>query len=75
VRPEQLKSYAEVLAQYHLSYEGKFVNGQFLNKGRTERRHVMATGLTLIGKEANRVAESGEGDPIYSVVEQFQSAR
>lgn len=44
VRTKQLKTYAEVLAQYHLSCEDKFVNGQFLNKGRTERRHVWQRG-------------------------------
>jgi hypothetical protein len=74
VQPEQLKTYAEVLEQYHLSPEDKFENGQFLDRGRTERRHVVATGFVWIGKEANRVAESGEADPIWSAVEEFTGA-
>lgn len=66
---DQLKSYSEVLAQYHLSCEDKFLNGHFLERGRTERRHVVAIGLTLIGKEANRVGESGEVDPTVKTIE------
>ena len=73
IRPEQLKTYAEVLAQYHLSCEDKFENGQFLDQGRTERRHVVVTGVEWIGKEANRVGESGEAYPIWSAVEEFTS--
>jgi len=60
IPPDRLKTYAEALAQYHLSREDKFENGQFLDRGRTERRHVIETGFKLIGKEANRVGESGE---------------
>ena len=59
------------LAQYHLSCEDKFDNGRFLDRGRTERRHVIATKIIWIGKEANRVGESGETDPVYSAVEIF----
>jgi hypothetical protein len=59
------------LAQYHLSCEDKFENGQFLDGGRTKRRHVVATGFVWIGKEANQVGESGEADPIWSAVEEF----
>jgi hypothetical protein len=69
---EQLKTYQEVLAQYHLSCEGKFANGDFRDRGRTKRRHVCATGFVLIGKEANRVGESGEADPTVVVVEVFK---
>ena len=71
VRPEQLKTYAETLAQYHLSPELKFENGEFCDRGRTERRHVVATGLVWIGKEANQVGESGEADPLWSAMEEF----
>jgi hypothetical protein len=71
VRPDQLKSYAKTLEQYHLSSENKFENGNFRNRGRTERRHVLATGFAWIGKEANQVGESGEADPIWSAVEEF----
>jgi hypothetical protein len=73
VGPVQLKTYAEVLAQYHLSCEDKFENGQFLDRGRTERRHVVATGVAWIGKEANRVGESGDADPISTTIEAFLS--
>ena len=72
IGPDQLKTYAEALAQYHLSCEDKFANGQFLDRGRTERRHVIATHFVLIGKEANRVGESGETDPVTSAVEEFE---
>ena len=34
----------------HLSPEAKFANGQYLDRGRTVRRHVIATVLTLIGQ-------------------------
>ena len=74
VEPKQLKTYAEALAQYHLSPESKFENGQFLDRGRTERRHIVATGFVWIGKEANMVGESGENDPIYSCLEEFGQA-
>ena len=65
---DQLKTYAEALAQYHLSPESKFENGRHWDRGRTERRHVVATGFVLIGKEANRVGESGEEDPVGCAV-------
>lgn len=71
IAPEHLKTYDEVLAQYHLSPEAKFANGQYLDRGRTERRHVVATHLVLIGKEANRVGESGESDPTSPAVTRF----
>ena len=71
IRAEQLKTYADVLLQYHLSPEHKFANGDHWDRGRTERRHVVATGQVWIGKEANRVGESGEADPIWSAVEEF----
>lgn len=72
VDPEELKTYAEVLAQYHLSCEDKFNNGQFLDRGRTARRHVVATGFVWIGKEANQVGESGESHPIIPAVQEFK---
>ena len=73
VEPTQLKTYAEVLCQYHLSSENKFENGQFLDRGRTERRHIVATEFVLIGKEANMVGESGAADPIVSAIEEFKT--
>jgi len=66
VRPGELKTYAEVLAQYHLSSEDRFLNGQFRHRGRTERRHVVATRFVCIGKGANqgRRERRGGSDPV-----------
>ena len=72
VKPEHLRTYAEMLAQYHISAESKFENGQFLDRGRTGRRHVVATGIVLIGKEANQVRLSGEADPVISAMQEFE---
>src|SRR3984957_2933626 len=35
----------------------KFLNGDFCDRGRTERRHVFATQILHIGKEANKWEE------------------
>lgn len=51
---EYLKTYLRVLAQYHLHPEAKFLNANFLDTGTTIRRHVLATDIRCIGKEANR---------------------
>lgn len=64
VLSEQLKTCAEALRAYHLSPETKFENGDFFDRGRTERRHVKAVAVRLIGKEANKVGEAGEPDAI-----------
>ena len=72
IAADQLKTYAEALAQYHLSREGKFDNGQFLDRGRTERRHILATGFNWIGKEANQINESGAHHPVYSATTKFR---
>lgn len=48
-----LKTYREALAQYHLSPESKFLNGERLDFGITRRRHVEAVSINHIGKEAN----------------------
>jgi hypothetical protein len=53
----ELKTFAEALAQYHLRPEAKFLNGEFCDRGCTERRHVIATQLVHIGKEANKWEE------------------
>jgi hypothetical protein len=52
--PETLLSYREALAQYHLRPESKFSNGDFADRGRTERRHVQVAGIVHVGKEANK---------------------
>jgi DNA polymerase family B len=57
VRANTLATYAEALAQYHLRPEAKFLNGDFFDRGRTERRHVVALQILHIGKEANKWEE------------------
>jgi hypothetical protein len=52
-----LKTYREALAQYHLSPESKFLNGDFTDHGRTERRHVQVAAIIHIGKEADKWEE------------------
>ena len=51
------KSYTEALAQYHLHPEMKFLNGDYIDRGATQRRHVRAIGIRFIGKEANHWEE------------------
>ena len=75
VAPELLMSYTEALAQYHLRPELKFLNGDFCDRGRTERRHVIATQIVHIGKEANKweqqhfLGEDEEAEIEYGVAE------
>jgi hypothetical protein len=40
---DQLKTYAQALAQYHLRPEAKFENGDYCDRGPTRRRQVQAT--------------------------------
>jgi len=63
VEVDALKTYAEALAQFHLSTEDKFENGDFADDGLTRRRHVQVESVGMIGKEANKVGESGASDP------------
>ena len=45
--------------------EAKFLNGEYCDRGRTERRHVVAAQILHIGKEANKWEEQyflGEDD-------------
>lgn len=53
VNPAILRTYAEALAQYHISPEAKFLNGHFLDRGTTRRRHVAVAYIQHIGKEAD----------------------
>ena len=59
-----LKTYAEALRLYHLSPEEKFENGGPWDTGQTKRWHVKVKQIRLIGKEANKVGDYGEIDPI-----------
>jgi hypothetical protein len=54
---DRLKTYAEALSDYHLHPESKFLNGDYLDRGATERRHVHVSAIRAIGKEANRWEE------------------
>ncbi|MCP9223807.1 hypothetical protein MKP08_13750 [Erythrobacter sp. LQ02-29] len=55
VSADALQSYVEVVAQYHLHPESKFLGGGFVDRGTTRRRHNRATGIHHIGKEANEL--------------------
>ncbi len=55
-----MQSYSGALARYHLSPEWKFEGAAFMDRGETRRRHVVATSVELIGKEANGVGVFGE---------------
>ena len=57
VGPQLLKTYRQALAQYHLSPESKFLNGEPYDQGPTRRRHVEVIAIHHIGKEANRWEE------------------
>lgn len=68
VSSDQLKNYAECLSRYHLSPEDKFLNADYLDTGETLRRHVVADCIRLIGKEANKVGDAGDADPVSDTV-------
>lgn len=53
VQLDDLASYADVLSGYHLHPESKFLNGDYLDRGATRRRHIEAASTTHIGKESN----------------------
>jgi DNA-binding phage protein len=57
VPADRLKTYAEALADYHIHPETKFLNGEYIDRGPTLRRHVRVAGVRHIGKEANRWEE------------------
>src|SRR5262245_40232359 len=57
VDSDLLSTYRSVLAQYHLSPESKFLNGEPFDSGPTQRRHVVVAAIHHIGKEANKWEE------------------
>ena len=57
VSPEWLRSYADVLRAYHIHAETKFLNGRPADSGTTRRRHIFATVIESIGKEADNWEE------------------
>jgi hypothetical protein len=57
VSVDRLQTYAEMLAAYPFRAEGKFLNGRPYDSGHTQRHHIVATSINLIGKEAERMEE------------------
>jgi hypothetical protein len=57
IPPNQLKTYVRALRHYHDHPEAKFLNGEWVNRGPTMRRHVVARSIRHIGKEANKLDE------------------
>jgi len=57
--PGDLKTYADALEYYHIHPESKFLNGDYLDRGPTRRRHVFIVSREVqhIGKEADRLEE------------------
>jgi len=73
VPASELQTYREAIARYHLHPESKFSNGDYVDRGTTCRRHIRASTIRYIGKEANEIdrqqvlgAES-EPDPKYGL--------
>lgn len=48
-----LKTYSQVLAQYHQHSEAPFRGGSYVQRGTLSRRHVQAIAIRHIGKEAH----------------------
>jgi hypothetical protein len=69
---DKLLTYRQVLAQYHLHPDPKFAGADYLDSGVTERRHIEASGIQYIGKEANRweeqfyLGENPEAQLVYA---------
>jgi hypothetical protein len=52
-----LRTYAEALRQYHIHPETKFIGGSHTQSGPLTRRHIFASAVEYIGKEADRWEE------------------
>ena len=59
---ELLQTCQDALVRYPHSPESKFENADYFDRGEARRRHVVATHVELIGKEANGVGEFGEAE-------------
>lgn len=57
IKRQHLKTYLDSLNQYHLHPESKFLNGDFLDSEKTQRRHIIVKSINYIGKEANKWEE------------------
>jgi hypothetical protein len=55
VSATDLQTYREAIAQYHLHPESKFLNGDYVDRATTRRRHIRASAIRYIGKEANEL--------------------
>lgn len=75
VEGAELKTVQDALRQFHLSPEDKFANAGPWDVGVTERRHVIAQDITAIGKEANKVGEAGQGDPVVSAMAEYSTSK
>ncbi|WP_290748761.1 hypothetical protein [Henriciella sp.] len=71
VEAAELQTYRDILRNYHLSPESKFANGGGADVGFTERFHVKARRIVIVGKEANKVGQFGEPDPTSEAVAKF----
>jgi hypothetical protein len=60
IAPQQLSTYAQELAQYHLHPDSKFLGAEYFDSGVTQRRHVFAANVQHIGKEADHLEEQLE---------------
>ena len=73
VPADHLASYADALRAYHIHPEAKFLNGDYLDRGTTRRRHVRMTAVRHIGKESNDwerqayVGLSADAQPDYGL--------
>jgi len=54
VAQEWLRTYAEALRGYHRHPETKFLHGEAMDSGQTQRRHVFVEAIEDIGKEADK---------------------
>jgi hypothetical protein len=68
-----LRTYAEALRQYHIHPETKFRGGGHMQTGPLSRRHVFASAVEYIGKEADKWEEAqpfrrrrGFRDPVWT---------
>jgi hypothetical protein len=52
-----LRTYAEALRLYHIHPETKFLGGGYMEWGPLKRRHIFASAVEYIGKEADRWEE------------------
>jgi transcriptional regulator with XRE-family HTH domain len=80
VGAQSLKTYREVLSNYHLHPESKFLDADWTDRGKVRRRHVEVTGIVNIGKEANELEEQfylgadPEALPEYGMAPRTRSA-